>query len=243
MRNQNDLIYKEPIQVICVNTRNSTKLIKGATYLATAIHTYAYNGQPTRRIYLKDVGGYSLPYFTLLDGRSLDNEPDFTVERDTRIDTKKDYTGQFVKCTYSSGKSFKKDELYYVENQVSTNKNRYNGVKFKIRGIKNLVNCYRFSEVSIAEQRKIKLNNIKGNKTKTGEQTRKFLLYTENEKVAILFETLTRVLIDVNKIQVPVKIDIVGLMLLKGKNYALLEEDIKPFLKGKIETILKPFNK
>ena len=31
------LIYKNPITVICTNARNSTKIVKGESYLATCV--------------------------------------------------------------------------------------------------------------------------------------------------------------------------------------------------------------
>jgi hypothetical protein len=147
------------------------------------------------------------------------------------------------------GKSLKAGEIYYVEEQkIKKDSNPKNGyyrsdVKFKIRGIKNPVSTYKFEEIDIKEQRNIKLKNLKGDKIKTGEQTRKFLLYTEKEKIQILFETLTRVLSDLAKIEINEKPNLIRLMLIKGNKYALIEDDIKFFLKEKIETILKPFEK
>jgi hypothetical protein len=243
-------VYKDPIKVICINAKNSKKLIKGATYLATAIRTYNNNNNNTsdRHVYLKDVGSYVTKNFTLFDGRSLDNQPDFNVQHRSSLNcTSKNYTGQFVKCRYSSGKSMKEGEIYYVEEQRSVPHTGYNGqiryeTKFKIRGIRNCVNPYRFEEIPITEQRAIKLKNLKGDKIKTGEQTRKFLLYTEKQKINILFETLARTMADLNKIEFDKEINIIDLMITKGRNYNIAKEDVVPFLKNKIETILKPFN-
>lgn len=232
------VLYKAPIKVICINPKNSTKLIKGATYQASSIHSW----NKKRTIYLKDVGSYSIANFTLLDGRSLDGEPDFSLENKS-LDTEKSYTGQFVKCRYSTGKSLKEGEIYYVEKEKREPRGngRYVNLKLKIRGVRNYVSPYRFQEMDIKEQRNIKLKNLKGDKIKTGEQTRKFLLYSEKEKITILFETLAKVMTDLNKIEIETEIDIVGLMLLKGRKYDISGEDIRPFLKNKIETILKPF--
>jgi hypothetical protein len=236
-------IYRKPIQVIC-NSDSSTKLIKGAQYIAISINTTTCNNKINRTIYIKDVGGFVLKNFTNIDGSSLDNEPDFSIQTDNRLIDTKDYTGQFIKCiySYSSCKSLKGNEIYFVEKQINTpsSRGRYD-IKLKIRGIKNLVNSYKFREIDISEQRKIKLNNIKGNITKTGEQTRKFLLYTEKEKTIILFETLTKVLVDINNIH-DGSVNITDFMIKKGKNYCLIEDDIKEFLKTTILDSLKPFN-
>lgn len=230
-------IYKEPIKVICINSKNSTKLIKGATYQASSIHSW----RNKRTVYLKDVGSYGIKNFTLMDGRSLDAEPDFTIER-KGLDNEKNYTGQFIKCRYSTGKSMKEGEIYYVEKEKRETLRYGRNMKLKIRGIRNYVSPYRFEEIDIREQRNIKLKNLKGDKIKTGEQTRKFLLYTEKQKITILFDVLAKVMTDLNKIEIETEVDLIGLMILKGRNYNISAEDIKPFLKNKIETILKPFN-
>lgn len=240
------ITLKEPISVICINSKYSTKLIQNATYQATHLHTYNLrNSKTERRLFLKDVGSYSSKYFTLANGSSLDTISDFDTERNNdSLDTsKKNYTGQFVRCRYSTGKTLKQNEIYYVEEQRTNHNsnNRWSNTKFKIRGIRNLVSPYRFAEIDIREQRNIKLKNLNGDKVKTGEQTRKFLLYTEKEKISILFETLTKAIVDINKTQSTVSIDITKLMIAKGRNYNLQEEDIKPFLKSRIDTMLKSF--
>ena len=230
---------KEPLQVICVNL-NSTKLIKGATYTAQALYTSPWGVKNERYITIKNVGSYVIKNFTLLDGRSLDNEPDFQLEdQNKHLDASKDYTGQFVRCKYSTGKILKEDEIYYVEKQQ---KKSLHSIKLKLRGVRNYISSYRFKEIPLKQQRNIKLKNLKGEKIKTGEQTRKFLLYSENEKIRILFETLTKVIVDLNNTVFNDEIDLIGLMVIKGKrNYNLTEEDVKPFLKNKLETTLKIF--
>ena len=232
-----------PLKVICINPKCSTKLIKGATYSAESIHTY----NKKRSVYLKNVGSYDPKNFTLLNGDPLTNQPDFAIERN-HLDVNKNYTGQFIKCRYSSGKSMKEGEIYYVENEKRELRkgyginNNYYDVKLKIRGVRNFVSTYRFEEIPIKEQRNIKLKNLKGEKIKTGEQTRKFLLYTEKEKINILFEILARTMADLNKIEYDKEINIVDQMITKGRNYNIAKEDIIPFLKNKIENTLKPFN-
>jgi len=174
------------------------------------------------------------------------------MEMRKEVDPKsKNYTGEFVKCRYSSGKSYKEGEIYYVEKQISIekkssgwyNSNTYTEYKFKIRGIKISSSTHRFEEIPIIEQRKIKLKNLKGEKIKTGEQTRKFLLYSEKEKISILFEILSKVLIDINKTDNIEKLnfDIVDLMIKKDLKYSLTREDIEPFLRENLNTHLNVF--
>jgi len=239
----NSLEYKEPIRVICINARNSVKLIKGATYFANCLYTYSNPND--RRVTLKDVGTYTTKNFTLYDGQSLDHQPDFNVPYTRSVDTKeKNYTGHFVKCRYSSSKSMKEGEIYYVEEQVKKEMKSYGyDTKFKIRGIRNLTNPYYFEEIAINEQRNIKLKNLKGQKIKTGEQTRKFLLYSDKEKCNILLDLLAKTLIEINKVELNHgNVNLIDLMIAKGKKYDIKSEDIETFLKSKIETILKPFN-
>jgi hypothetical protein len=212
-------------------------LIKGATYFVTAIWTY----KNERTVNIKGVGSFAIKKFTLTNGKSLDKEPDFTINDDKQnLDHKKNYINHLIKCKYATGKYLKIGEIYFVENQKTNKTNGYIETKLKIRGINNWISTYRFEEIPIAEQRNIKLKNLKGNKIKTGEQTRKFLLYSEKEKINILFETLAKVLSDLTKIETCDNINLIELMLKKGKDYALIEKDITPFLGSKIETILEP---
>lgn len=238
------MIEQKLLKVICINPKSSTKLIKGATYKATSLYTSTSDN--VRKLYLKDVGYYDYKNFSLEDGSSLTEIKDFSTSYE-RLDSEKTFIGQFIRCKWSYGKSLKGGELYYVENEKrevkrSYGTNTYVDLKFKLRGIKNFVGCHSFEEVPLVEQRKIKLKNLKGEKIKTGDQTRKFLLYTEKERTSILFETLSRVLIDLHKIEFNEKIDIVKLILSKGKNYCMIEEDVKIFLENSISDTIKHFN-
>ena len=134
------LTYKEPIKVICVKTKNSKKLIKGAIYSATAIWTDTRNTKD-RSIRIP-AGIYSLDCFTSIDGKSLESEPDFLIEWKPTLDINKNYTNHCVRCKYSSGRTLKNGEIYYVEDQRTAVRNGWNGAKHlhiqvKIRGIKN----------------------------------------------------------------------------------------------------------
>ena len=237
-----ELIYKEPLKVICIKTGNSKKLIKGAIYFATYNIARSNGKIKENYVNLKDTGSYKSEYFTTLDNINLTKYPEFKTEQIKSIDTSKnDYTGQFIKCRYSTG-NLKDNEIYYVEEQrnISKNSNRYIA-KLKIRGFRNLINPYRFTEIPISEQRKIKLKNLGGECVKTGEQTRKFLLYTEKEKIFTLYQVLARTLFDMKRIEFNENPDIIKLMLIRCKEHGIIEEDITTFLKQKPETLLKKF--
>ena len=236
----------KPLKVICIRSGNSTKLIKGGVYSVLALYTRSVD----RTIYLKDVGNYNIKNFTLLNGDLLDNTADFNT-MSIRINTEKNnYTGQFVVGRTTSGKSLKEGEIYYVEEhrKIIEKRMSYGGQlqqytidKFKIRGIKNLLFAYNFEEIEIKEQRHIKLKYLKGEVTKTGDQTRKFLLYTEKEKTIILFDILAKALIDLKYVELDKPANIIEMMIIKGKKYVVNEDDIKSFLSQKIEKSLKLF--
>ena len=236
------------LKIICINDKHSIKLIKGAVYLANALYTSTNTYKKTieRVVYIEKLGRFNIKYFTDINGEPLDKLSDFNNWNNVNnlaLDTsKKDYTGQFVKCTSNTGKTLKEGEIYYVELQKKT---RYSKV-FKIRGIKNNISTYHFEEIPIKEQRSIKLKNLKGETTKTGERARKYLLFTEKEKTSIMFNILSQVLIDINNTsEIDVNlINITELMTIKGKrNYNIIEEDIvefsNKFLKNNIESLIK----
>jgi len=240
-------LYKDPIKVIC-RKNGSTKLIKGATYEVSSLYTGRYSNF-TKTAYIVNVGSYNADYFVLENNQPLSSMQDFSlINSDNIVDTKNvNYTGQFVKCRYSSSKTLKANEIYYVEEHKKVEKYGYNKQiyyedKFKIRGIKNLVNSYCFTQIPIIEQRNIKLKNLTGEKIKTGEQTRKFLLYSEKERNTILLDVFSRTLIDISKIHSTINLDIEKeipkLMMKKGSKYALTIDDITPFLEFNIKNII-----
>jgi len=238
------LIYKEPIKVICVNPKGSKKLIKGAIYSATSIGTDYHN--PEDRFIRISVGRYSLNCFTFIDGNSLKNEPDFVIEYKPMLDFTKDYTDQCVRCRWSSSKILKNGEIYYIESQRIINKKSWNGTltpyyQVKLRGINRWTSSSNFEEIHISEQRKIKLNNLNGEKVKTGESTRKFLHYSERERIQILCQLLNSSLIDINNAELMERVDLFKIILNKGKQYNIIDEDVKPFLES-VKEILKPYN-
>lgn len=240
------IVPTDVIRVVCIKTGN-TKLIKGGVYLAECVFTNTYYNVGSREVQLKSGGTYKIDFFTY-NGEPLDNVPDFNFygnrENIVKPD-KKDYTGQFVTCRAGSGKYLKTGEIYYVEEQKNVTSNfkntTWSDVKFKIRGIKNLTIATNFNEIDIKKQRSIKLNSLNGETTKTGDQTRKFLLFSEKERTSILFQILSKVLIDLMKVELDQPADLTKMMITKGKIYNITEEDIKPFLTQKIENLLKLF--
>lgn len=160
-----------------------------------------------KNVQIKDVGYFDASYFSLLNGKPLDKEQDFIVNNNTILNTfVNNYTGQFVRCRKNNLKTLNFNKIYYVEEQIQTsyiskyNNKSYPITKLKIKGVNGKISPYNFTEISIAEQRCIKLKNINGNNVFEIEQKRKFLLYNEKERVSILFELLSNVLKDVNKI-------------------------------------------
>lgn len=241
------LEYNDPLKVVCVKTGGSKKLIKGAIYLAISLRTNNWqNITPKKRsISLKYGGTYSSDFFTI-NGENFDNKPDFNMVNRKVLSATTDYTGQYVRCLHDSGKTLKAGEIYYVGEQatrilIDWNKRPYNVVKLKIRGMRNWTSLYNFEEIPISEQRFIKLKALKGEKIKTGDETRKFLHYTEKEKVLILLQILTSAILDINSAELTEKINICSIILNKGKQYNIILEDITPFIK-QLEIILKPYD-
>lgn len=241
------LIYNEPVAVICINAKTSIKLIKDAIYYAMSMKTYTHG----KTVTIKDIGFFNSSLFTLLDGTPLNSEPDFKLKEHTPLNIySNNYTGQFVKCRKGNIKSLKLNEVYYVEDQlIKTYVSKYNNktypeTKFKIRGIDRPLSPFNFEEMSIAEQRNIKLKNLNGSEIfKTGEQSRKFLQYDEKEKVSVLIDTLNKVLIDAKRVvSVKNKLNLTSLMIKKGMRHSLIAEDINNFLTPEIKKLLLPYD-
>jgi hypothetical protein len=226
--NQKYLLYKEPLKVVCVKTGGSVKLIKGATYLANSL--FSNSRSDIKTVQLKNLGSYHATHFKYND-KSLNDEPDFIIEH-YRFDRDKDYTDKFVICNWSNGISLKEGEIYYVESHIKTSSGykRYSTHEFKIRGIKNPVSAYQFSEVPLIDQRNLKMKSLYGEDVVSNVKTRKFLLYTEKEKTLILFEALTKILKDLKNVESKNKISISNLILTKTRKYNTKIEDLDDFL-------------
>jgi hypothetical protein len=235
-------IIKNNIKVICKKTNGSLKLVKGGEYEITRLTTIFGK----RCVNIQNLGSYKVDNFVLEDGQPVSNLNDFYTEIPEIIDCEhKNYTGQFVRCRFSYSKDLKEGEIYYVENQIKEECSmiitKYYKYFLKIRGVKNKVQSYAFEELPLEEQRYIKLKTLNGTEIKTGEQTRKFLLYTEAERIAILFDLLAKSLSDCNKskgIENTKKI-IVDMMLMKGRKYVVNIEDIENFINKNITDLIK----
>lgn len=240
--NQKYLLYKEPLKVTCIKTGGSVKLIKGATYLADRLTSNSRSNLKT--VYLKNLGTYYATHFTY-NGKPLNDEPDFIIEH-YRFDQEKDYTNKFVICNWSNSISLKEGETYYVESHIKTPRSSYaNKIyyshEFKIKGIKNHVNAYQFSEIPLVEQRNLKMKNLQGVDVVSNIKVRKFLLYTEKEKTLILFEALTKILRDLKSVECENKILISNLILTKTKKYNIKAEDLTDFL-IKVKPLLENYS-
>jgi hypothetical protein len=230
------------IDVICINPKASTKLIKGATYSVYYLNT---NNIGNRTAYINHIGRYDCKNFSLYDGSSLDSIPDFYDDTDEILDTaSKNYSDQFIKCRYDAGKFIKCGEIYYVEEQVIRNVKAWNVIiavqRLKIRGVDHVVNPNNFIEIPIAEQRKLKLKSLNGEKIITGDKTRKFLLYIEKEKINIIVQLLSKVLIDINNANTTEQIDIKKSIVKKGPTHNIIEDDLIEFL-DVIKPLLKSY--
>jgi len=228
-------IVKESLKVICIKS-TSRKLIKGGIYSASCLNTQKcwHSNDYFKTIYIDNIGSYNSSYFTNIDGTSFDNTADFTTKYQKNLDCGAiNYTGQLVRCSYGSGKILKEGEIYFVEEQ----KNR----TIRIKGSRFFYSSYNFNEIPVAKQRLIKLKELKGEKTKTGDQTRKFLLFTENEKKLILFELLYKVLINLRSVELKEKPNIPKLMLSLGGKYNIIEKEVIEFLSQEIDNLIKTF--
>lgn len=245
------LIYNTPLKVICIFAKTSIKLVENGIYLATCISTSKTTGD--KHVYLKNIGYYPISYFSLISGDSLESEPDFKVKQTEDLiccdrgtgRILKDYTGEFVRCRNSSSKFLKENEIYLVEAQkidqiLDWNKRLFYEAKLKVRGARHYINSLNFEELSIIEQRRLKLKNLNGIKVETTENTRKFLLYSEKDKNSILFDMLSRTIISIKDVEIIEKINLTNLLLQKGKKYNITSEDIKPFL-TKMKDLLTPY--
>lgn len=235
--------YKQPIKVVCVNTGNSIKLIKGAVY--TANRLYTVYGE--KRVSLKGLSSFKADLFKTVEGELLINFENFKIEKQKSLNLENDYTGKYVKCIYGGGKSLKENEVYFIEKHRKIQNHRswgnnYLEHDFKIRGMRNYCSTYHFVDLSVSEQRKYKLQEIKGESFIKGHDKRKFLHYTEQEKIIHLFEILAKTLIDIKNTELNSEFDVVKLIVTRGKKYAITEDDAKDFLKHNFKTLLKKLN-
>jgi len=238
-------ILKSPLKVICVYPKSSIKLIKGGEYYAIELYDTGASTNKEKRVLIKGLTYYSAINFKLENGDYLYVHDTFIVKSKTLDTDNIDYTGQYVRCNRSSSIQTKEGAIYYVELQF---KKRQRGYTFdyhylKLRGINKNMYSYQFDEISISEQRKLKLDNINGIQIETGN-IRKFTQYSEKEKLVIFLEGLSKSLSDINKTQNSDKIvtNIYKSLTTKCKKYDVIEKDFEEFLKLDIKTILEIYN-
>lgn len=241
-------IIQKPIKVICINSKNSTKLLEGGIYYAISLYDTlsmygtAVGDDVNKKVNIKGFSHYDANNFKLETGDNLETLDCFKVISNYLDCETINYTGQYVICTSSHCK-LKEDEIYYVERQIKIKGNCFSA-NLKIKGIKNPISSYYFGSIPISEQRLFKLKCIKGDKIQTGDTIRKFLLYTIEERNNILLTYLTRILIDITKSQSyhNAKIDIKSLIIKKGKQYDIIEDDVDEFFKLDIKNIVGKYN-
>jgi len=231
-------------EIQVVSKVNTSNLIKDATYTAISIRTRknltSVNTAILQRIiHIKGLGYNDINNFKLLNGDNFDNVPDFNELFNNRLDPKKNYTNNLVRCVNAENcKNLTTDELYFVEKQIQRAKNR---IELKLRGIKNTVSFYRFEEIPLSEQRNLKIKNLNNEKIETGENIRKFLSYSEKEKICIIFELLYKVSFQLSKTKdiSNINTDIIKMILNKGKKYNIIEEDLTKYLNVDVNSILE----
>lgn len=238
MSNNNALV------VIYTEKNKSTKLVEGCEYLATNL--YGAIGDKIRFVQIQNIGCFNSRYFTLPDGTPLNTLDPFSIEnKNIRVKPSLiDYTGQYVRCSFSTSKYIKENEIYYVESQFKNNlASQYYAdfvYSFKLKNIKHSVASYRFYEIPLSEQRNLKLKSLNNEIIKTGTSDRKFLLYNEKERNIILLNIFTKSLIDINNIYniTDKKNTIIKIMMKKGKKYNILEEEIILFFNNDLDKII-----
>lgn len=246
------------LNVICINDKGTKKLIKNQTYKAislfedthtTRIHnnitgpTIIKNGKKVfkRRIYIDGINSYDVDRFKLVDSDvsfydiELFGDKYPTIRR-RFLKNNIDYTWQYVMCSYSNSKYLKEKEIYLVLKDDIKNR------RLKLKGIKYYQSKYKFEEIELKEQRNLKLKSLTGEDINDGTNKRKFLHYSEFEKIKILFETLAESMSNINNVEELNNINIVDVMLKMGKKNNIEESDILPLFNSSIKNIMKNLN-
>ena len=117
----------------------------------------------------------------------------------------------------------------------------WNG-KIKIKGLRNFVNVYGFDKIHIKEQRKLKLQNIGGSKIKTGLDKRKFLYYSEEEKLKIIFELLAISIKNLERVKELKNYNIIDMVVKLGSKYDIIKDDVQPLMKKSLGRMMKDIN-
>jgi len=247
--------------VICINDKGTTKLVKNQKYKITQLyenHSYGtankhceHNGVnvTVRKIQVEGVGSYFVDRFKLVNGKNFYDIPLFRDEvnyNKNRISNGEDLTGQYILCTYEgNSKYLKSGQIYQVERHTRVSRvNNYNSKvqwygKIKLKGLRSFVGIYGFDKIPIKEQRKFKLQNISGTEIKTGLDKRKFLYYSEDEKLKIIFELLAISIKNLSAIENLKNYTIVDMIVKVGSKYNIIEDDIKPLMRKSLSRLMK----
>jgi hypothetical protein len=237
--------------VICINDKGTTKLVKNQKYKITQLYenrSYGtankhceHNGVnvTVRRIQVEGVGSYFVDRFKLVNGKNFYDIPLFRDEvnyNENRISNGEDLTGQYILCTYEgNSKYLKSGQIYQVERHT---RESWSG-KIKIKGLRSFVGTYGFDKIPLKEQRKIKLQNMSGTEIKTGLDKRKFLYYSEDEKLKIIFELLAISIKNLSAIENLKNYTIVDMIVKVGSKYNIIEDDIKPLMRKSLSRLMK----
>lgn len=236
------------LNVICINDKGTKKLIKNQKYKAISLfedtyyNTVIHNGKKVfkRKIYIDGINSYDVSRFKLVNSDisfyDMDLFGDKYPVRRRFLNYNLDYTGQYVMCSYSNSKYLKEKEIYLIVKDDIKNR------RLKLKGIKYYQSKYKFEEIELKEQRNLKLKSITGEDINDGVSKRKFLHYSEFEKIKILFETLVESMSNINNVEELNNINIVDVMLKMGKKNDIEESDILPLFDSSIKNIMKKLN-
>jgi len=251
------------LEIVCVNDNGTKKLIKGQKYFAEALwEDNGWNNNKTpsiphkgkfvhrRRIRVKGINDYFVDRFKPTDGSNFYDISVFGEKNRWKNDNiikpnNKNYIGQYILCRYEGkSKYLKSGQIYYVEDHRSTPiVNNWGGTHikhtFKLTGLRNYVSPFGFNEIPLKEQRKLKLQSIGGKEIISGLNKRKFLYYSDIEKKKILIQLFLDSIKNLENIKDLNGVTIVDLMVNSGKNYDVIEEDIKPLINKSLSKIAK----
>ena len=248
------------LEVICINDRGTKKLIKGQKYIVEALWEESgwinvkpfipHNGKLVlrRQVRIKGINDYFSYRFKTVSGISFYDISLFGEKnrwRNNIIQPGENYTGQYVTCRYDGNSKYLRiGEIYYVEeHKILIFKNSYGrnseNHTFKLTGLKNYVNTWNFDKIPLKEQRKLKLQNISGEKITIGLNKRKFLYFSDIEQKKILIQLFLDSIKNLEHIEELKGVNIIDTMLNSGKQYDIRKEDIKPLISKSLSKIAK----
>jgi hypothetical protein len=242
-----------------ISNRNTTRLVKGASYEVLEINTLPDGSRyfrPTIRLKVASSSYRFSPIgFKNLDGTPIgkvswksselkNKSTDYSYINDVRLVSK----GDVVVCKRSSkkfdaGKMYKVDEiLYKKETRPRTSgSGTYDSIEQKIKteGYNRWLNPYAFRLCTPQEKRTLSLCSIFEDETVnvcSDFSTRKIDRLDEKQKNRVILNSVIASLFDPNKNTLST---IEWAVQKKGKQYDLEEKDIKPFLNKKLSDLIK----